>query len=170
MRTKILLRKLHRWAAILTALPFLLILTTGMLLQFKKESAWIQPPTRTGSGRVPEISFARILEAARTAAGAGIQDWEDIERLDVRPGRGVVKVRGQNRREVQIDTTTGEVLQVMVRRSDLIESLHDGSFFHDRVKLWIWFPLALVLTGLWGTGLYLWLLPYLARRQRALRS
>jgi uncharacterized iron-regulated membrane protein len=62
------------------------------------------------------------------------------------------------------------VLQTMVRRSDLIESLHDGSWFHDRAKLWIFFPVALALLGLWATGVYLWLLPALTRRRRRERS
>jgi hypothetical protein len=58
------------------------------------------------------------------------------------------------------------VLQSTYRRSDLIESLHDGSWFHDRAKLFIWLPAGVVLCGLWGTGLYLWVLPYLTRRRR----
>ena len=39
--------------------------------------------------------------------------------------------------EVQIDTETAEILQVAVRRSDLIESIHDGSYFNDHFKLWV---------------------------------
>ena len=81
------------------------------------------------------------------------------------PGRGIVKVQACNRTEVQVDLQTAEVLQVAYRRSDLIESLHDGSFFHDRVKLWIFLPVALLLLGLWVTGVYLFVLPYLARRR-----
>ncbi len=90
-----------------------------------------------------------------------------MDRLDVRPGRGVVKVRAKNRWEVQIDAVTGEVLQVAYRRSDFIESLHDGSFFGHFTKHWIFLPTAIILFVLWGTGIYLFLLPYLVKRRRA---
>jgi uncharacterized iron-regulated membrane protein len=53
----------------------------------------------------------------------------------------------------------------------LIESIHDGSFFHDRAKLRLFLPAALVLVGLWMTGIYLFFLPYFAiwkkRRKKA---
>ncbi|MEM1186106.1 MAG: PepSY domain-containing protein [Planctomycetota bacterium] len=159
-------RLIHRWATVVVALPVIVILITGLILQWKKHSAWVQPPTQRGEGTVPVIGFADILEAAKTAEEAGIQSWDDVDRLDVRPGKGVVKVRSNTRWEVQIDTATGAVLQTAYRRSDLIESLHDGSFFHDSVKLWVFFPSSLALTAMWATGLYLFVLPYISRRKR----
>lgn len=101
-----------------------------------------------GSGSQLSISFDRILEVAKTVPQAEIASWDDIDRLDVRPSKGMVKVRGKNRWEVQIDTHSGEVLQVAVRRSDLIESIHDGSYFHDGFKLWVFLPAGLILVGL----------------------
>jgi hypothetical protein len=94
---------------------------------------------------------------------AQVESWDDIDRLDVRPGKGMLKVRCKNRWEVQLDTKTGEVLRAAYRRSDLIESIHDGSFFRDRAKLWLFLPSALVLAILWFTGLYLFVLPYYAK-------
>ena len=84
----------------------------------------------------------------------------------MRPGSGVAKVRAKNRWEVQVDTATGEVVQVAYRRSDLVESIHDGSWFHERAKLWVFLPAGIVLLGLWITGVYLWFLPYVARRRK----
>lgn len=160
-------RKLHRYGSIFFALPLLVVICTGILLQLKKESHWIQPPTANGMGGPPSILFEQILAAARAVPEAGVESWDDVDRLDVRPDKGVVKVRGKAGVEVQIDTATGEVLQVMRRRSDLIESIHDGSFFHDRIKLWIFLPTAVVLLGLWITGMWLWILPHwLVRRSR----
>ncbi len=172
MKATILNRKLHRWGSVLIAVPFLLILLTGLLLLLKKDVAWIQPPTQRGSETTPSISFDRILEIATKIDAAGIRDWGDVDRLDVRPSKGMVKVRAKNRVEVQIDTATGQVLQVAQRRSDLIESLHDGTFFHDRVKLFVFLPCALVLLGMWCTGIYLFLLPHRvkAKKRRAARS
>ena len=125
-------RLLHRWATLVVTLPMLIVLVTGILLQWKKQSAWIQPPTQRGSAAIPTIGFDEILSAARTVEEARIESWDDIDRLDVRPGKGVVKVRSNARWEIQIDAETGAVLQSAYRRSDLIESMHDGSFFHKR--------------------------------------
>jgi uncharacterized iron-regulated membrane protein len=166
MKLSKLSRVVHRWGSILAALPLIVMIAFGVILQLKKEVAWIQPPTQQGAGRQPSISFARILEAARTAPEAKIESWDDIDRLDVRPSKGMVKVRSKNRWEIQIETHTGKILQVAYRRSDLIESLHVGSFFHDRFKVWVFLPTGLILAVLWTTGVYLFLLPHLAKRQR----
>lgn len=163
-------RKIHYWGAIISALPVLIIIGSGIVLMFKKDVAWIQPPTAKAEGGEPSIGFARILEAASSVPEAGITSWDDIDRLDVRPGKGIIKVRAENRWEIQIDHQSGEVLQVAYRRSDLIESIHDGSFFHDSVKMWIFLPSALILFVLWVTGIYLFFQPMLARRSRLLRQ
>ena len=69
-------------------------------------------------------------------------------------------MRGKNSWEVQIDTETKQVLQVAYRRSDLIEQLHDGSWFNEKVKLYIFLPSGIILFILWITGLYMLILPY----------
>lgn len=159
-------RWLHRWGSILIALPILLVITTGIVLQLKKQVAWVQPPSQRGSAAEPTLAFDRILEIARTVPEAGITGWGDIDRLDVRPSKGMLKVRAKNRWEIQLDAASGDILQVAYRRSDLIESLHDGSFFHDQVKLWLFLPATIVLLGLWLTGIYLFILPYLVKWKR----
>lgn len=166
MKASVLNRKLHRWGAILTAVPLLVVIATGIVLQVKKDVDWIQPPTQRGAGGSPSVPFGDVLAAAMSVPEAAIRGWDDIDRLDVRPAKGIIKVRAKNRYEVQVDARTADVLQVAYRRSDLIESLHDGSFFHDRAKLWIFLPTAVILFALWGTGIYLWLLPHLAKRRR----
>ena len=159
-------RVLHRWGSIIIALPVLLVIVTGILLLLKKEVSWIQPSTVNGSSKELALSFDQILEAAKSVPEAEINGWEDVDRLDVRPGKGMLKLQAVNRYEIQIDAKTGEVLQSAYRRSDLIESLHDGSFFHDRAKLWIFLPSAVILLGLWVTGIYLFILPYQTRKKR----
>jgi hypothetical protein len=110
-----------------------------------------------------------FLEIASTVPHAGIRTWDDIDRIDVRPSKGIAKVVGTSRWEVQLDLTTGEVLQTAYRRSDLIESIHDGSFFHPGAKVWVFLPAAVIVFALWVTGMYLWVLPYLGRRRNAVR-
>lgn len=143
-------------------LPLVLVIGTGILLMLKKEIAWIQPPTQKGVAvaSVPAQSFEELFEVARAIPALEVSDWRDLDRVDVKPGKGVVKFVAANRWEAQLDAETGQVLQVAYRRSDLIESLHDGSFFSDGVKLFVFLPAGLVLLVLWGTGIYLFALPH----------
>ena len=163
-------RKTHYWGAIICALPVLVIIGSGMFLMLKKESSWVQPPTQRGSGSVPTLSFDAIHAQARTDPESQIETWDDIDRLDVRPGKGVIKVRANNRWEIQLDGASGDILQVAFRRSDLIESIHDGSFFHDQVRLFVFLPSAIVLLVLWITGIYLFVKPLLVKANRRKRS
>ncbi len=167
MNWRVWTRRSHRWGAILTALPFLVVIVTGILLQLKKDWSWVQPPTQRGQSKTPTISLEAILDATRSQPEAGINNWEDIERMDIQPGRGIVKVQARSGWEIQVDLKTGKVLHSAYRRSDLIESLHDGSWFHDRAKLWLFLPVAVIVLGLWVTGIYLFFLPYRVRWTRA---
>lgn len=154
-------RKTHYWGSIIIILPVLIIIISGILLQLKKDVEWIQPSTKKGQVQNnPTISFDEILNTVKTIDEVNIESWADIDRLDVRIEKGVVKVRGKNRWEVQIDTETKQVLQVAYRRSDLIEQLHDGSWFNEKVKLYIFLPSGIILFILWITGLYMFILPY----------
>ena len=133
----------------------------------KKDVDWIQPSTQVGSkSNMPTLSFDQILETAKKSTKAQINSWSDIDRLDVRIEKGIVKVRARNRWEVQIDTYSGKILNEALRRSDLIENIHDGSWFNDFVKKWIFLPSGFILLILWLTGVYLVLLPYFKKWQR----
>ncbi|WP_440999425.1 PepSY domain-containing protein [Fodinibius sp. SL11] len=158
-------RKLHRWGSILIALPFLIVLLSGIFLQVKKEFDWIQPSSQTGSSVGASVSFDNVLTIAQSIPELDADKWTDIDRLDVRPDDGIIKIRGTNGWEAQIDSHTGEVLQVAQRRSDIIEAIHDGSWFHDKAKLWIFLPSAVVVAILWLTGIYLFFYPYFAKWQ-----
>jgi hypothetical protein len=99
------------------------------------------------------ISSQRILEAVRTVSKAQLTRWEDIDRLDIRPSKGIIKVRGNNHWEVQLNAYTGAVLQTAYRRTDTIESIHDGSWFFEGAKLFLFLPVALLLFVIWLTGI-----------------
>ena len=159
-------RRLHRWGSVAAALPLLIVLVTGIPLLLKKQVGWIQPPTAAGPVGEPAVGFDAILAAVVAVPEAGVAGWADIDRLDIRPEEAVAKVRCDSGYEVQVSTVTGEVLQTAMRRSDLIESLHDGSWFHEFVKLGIFLPSAVVVLALWITGAWLWLMPHLRKKRR----
>jgi hypothetical protein len=169
MKFSVLNRKFHRWVAICIALPAAVILGSGILLQLKKQSHWIQPTEQRGTGKAPRIDFDRVLEACQSVPEAGVTTWEDVNRLDVRPSKGMLKVWCMNNWEVQLDIVTGDVLQVAYRRSDLIEAIHDGSWFHELAKYGLFLPAGLCLLMLWGTGMYLFVLPYWVKWRRPKR-
>jgi uncharacterized iron-regulated membrane protein len=163
-------RKLHRWGALITFLPMLLVIVSGLLLQVKKEVHWVQPPTKKGKPFSLTIDWEKILDVARSVEEAQVNDWPDISRLDVRPDRGLVKVFCNNHWELQLDTSSGELLSSTYRRSDWIEQLHDGSFFSDSVKKYVFLPNGFILLGLWLTGVYLWWLPIGVKRKKRARQ
>ncbi|GIT57713.1 MAG: hypothetical protein Ct9H300mP18_11420 [Candidatus Neomarinimicrobiota bacterium] len=89
------------------------------------------------------------MRLRKTVKETNIDSWNDIDRLDVRIEKGIAKVRTKDRWEVQVDTYSGKVVQVAYRRSDIIEELHDGSWFHENVKLLIFLPSGIILFILW---------------------
>jgi uncharacterized iron-regulated membrane protein len=167
MKLNRLIRKIHHWTTVFLALPLLVIICSGLLLQVKKQAPWVQPPEQLGTGTEPQVNLQQVVDAVMQWQELGVKGWDDIDRLDVRPGKGVVKVLLRNQWEVQVDLGTGEVLQTAYRRSDLIESIHDGSFFGgDWVKLGLFLPTGIALLLMWLTGLWLFILPYLPRDWR----
>ncbi len=160
-------RTIHKWASIIIALPLFVIFITGILLLVKKEFAIIQPPSMKGQAQVPSIAFEQILQAAQSVEKANINSWQDINRLDVRPSKGIIKIRSNNSFEIQIDAQSAKVLQVAKRNSELIESIHDGTFFEKNANLWLMLPVAIISILISITGIILFFIPYLKRRKRA---
>jgi len=162
-------RVTHKWSGIIFAIAFFNIAVSGLLLLEKKNYNWIQPETKHGSlGNTDSfITNQQLFEAVFSQNHEDFQSIDDIDRVDFRPGKRVFKVRSnKNYAEIQVDAMTGNILSVANRRSDLIESLHDGSFFGDFVYQ-LMMPIVAVMTFyLTLTGLYLWLAPVLKRRRK----
>ena len=149
-------RSIHLWLSLVIFIPVIIVIASGLLLQVKKEFDWIQPPTQKvqkGQKSAPTLPFEGVLDAVKQVPQVNLNTWDDIDRLDVRPGKGIIKVRGKNHWEVQLDAQSGDVLQVAYRRTDTIEAIHDGSWFFEGAKLWLFLPAALLLFVLWVTGL-----------------
>lgn len=168
MNLKRLLRQVHYWLSLAVFLPAGIIFAAGIFLMLKKEIDWIQPSTERGalSEQIPTATYEQMIAASRAYPEAGIKEWSDIDRIDLRVDKGIAKLRAHSGWEVQIDTHTAEVLNVAYRRSDLIESIHDGSFFSDEVKLYLFLPTGVLLIIMWGTGIYLFLLPRMQKRRK----
>ncbi len=168
MNTNLLLRKIHYWASLVIAIPLVIIIGAGVLLMLKKEVEWIQPPTQKGSEQssVPSMSVEALFLAAKSVKQAEFSTWSELKRADFKPDKGVIKFVSKSDWEVQVDTHNGEVLQVAKRRSDIIESIHDGSFFADWAKLGLFLPAGVVLFLLWLTGLYMFVITEMAKARK----
>jgi uncharacterized iron-regulated membrane protein len=156
----------HKWVGVCAALLVLNTAVTGILLLVKKSVPWVQPPEVAGAapGELT-VSFDQVLATLRSVPEAEVRTWQDVDRMDVRPGKGMLKVRCRNGWEVQVDGATGAALYSALRRSDLIEQIHDGSFYGAVVHDWVMPAFAVGLLFLTGSGLYLWLEPKLRRRR-----
>ncbi len=171
-----LFRRYHKYVGLALASFLLVSALTGLLLGWKKDVGWIQPPTqrseRPGLDQWMDLEYlAETARAALRQAKPGLGDY-GVDRLDIRPDKGIVKVlfvRGWW--EVQLDGRSGEVLSVARRNSDWIEALHDGSIVSDGFKLVSMNLLGLGLLLMVLTGLWLWYGPRKIRgRRRGSRS
>ena len=161
-------RKLHYWISPIIFIPVVIIFSTGVLLQFKKQSNWIQPNVVITSKSKP-VMLNSYLESAKTVSEAKIYSWNDIDRIDIRPNKGIAKIRSKNNWEIQLDIESAEIYSVSFRRSDIIESVHDGSFFSDYVKFGLFFPSGILLIVLSFTGIYMFIVPILRKKKKGKR-
>src|SRR5690606_1333075 len=92
---------------------------------------------------------------------------QHIDRLDVRPKKGLVKVLFQpDDWDVQLELSNGKVLSIAQRNADWIEKLHDGSIISEGFKLFSMNFLRFGLLILSLTGLLLWYGPKLVKQSR----
>jgi hypothetical protein len=141
------------------------MVSSGIMLQLKKQSNWIQPNVEVTSPSKP-VMLQSYLDAVSTVKEANISSWDDIERIDIRPDKGIAKIKSKNNWEIQIDIETSEIYATNYRRSDIIESIHDGSFFSEVVKYGWFLPSGILLLTLSLTGIYMFFIPILKRRKR----
>lgn len=163
----------HKWTGIGLSLVFAMTAVTGFLLIVKKNFDWIQPPSQKGAdGTLEDMRpLQEIIGAVLAQNHPDFQTLADIERIDIRPDKRIAKFRSQeNWSEFQVDLMTGEVLSGRdIRRSDLIEQIHDGTFLGDWFHNWIMPVVAIALLFLVCSGLWLWLEPKVRKRKRKKR-
>jgi len=163
---------LHRWLGVTAGIVLLLTSITGILLLVKKDYAWIQPETMAcEEGGIEDLQpLSKVCEAVFALGLPQFQTEADIARIDFRPGKRLHKVISKHDYlEVQVCAVSLKTSGPKERRSDWLESLHDGSWFgdfaHDRVM-----PLvAMILMFLASSGYVMWLFPKWKkwRKQRA---
>ncbi|MFP4527960.1 MAG: PepSY domain-containing protein [Candidatus Kapaibacterium sp.] len=173
------MRKLHRITGALLFALFIVMALTGLLLGWKKNSGGlILPESRQGT--TSELSdwlplddlYIKACEYLRDSVSAGLSTR--LDRIDSRKSKGMVKfIFKDHYYGVQLDAATGELLQISVRRSDLIENIHDGSILDAIVgsdggqfKLAYTLIMGLALLTFAFTGFWLWYFPRRIRKAK----
>ena len=150
LRMKSWLLKYHYWLGWIVIIPWAFVIGSGLLLQVRYEVPWVMPTVQQGQGKVPQVEFVQVLEKAQQLPEYGVQEWKDVWRVYVYPNKGITTIRAKNRQEFQIDSATGEVLQVATRRTDWLEDIHEGKW--NGLNLWLFLPVHIVALVLWLTG------------------
>ena len=159
---------------IISLAAFMLMAITGLLLIWKKNSSgYLLADTRQGTGTLAKewVSIDSLQKSAIGYLSIRIPGEDStIDRIDVRPGKGVAKVTFKNHyTAIQVDLTTGLPLHMETRRADFIEHLHDGSLFDDLagtgfMKLLYGSLTGLMLIFLSVSGFFLWYNPKKIRK------
>ncbi|MCK0132121.1 PepSY domain-containing protein [Flavobacteriaceae bacterium F08102] len=163
-------RKIHRTAGALLFVFFFIVSVSAALLGWKKNSGdSLLPKVRTGNTSHLEswLPLNTLLQQAnQEMSGSNSR----LDRIDIRPDKGVVKFLFMNREEVQVDGATGTVLFRGMRRSDLIENIHDGSILDQYfktngiIKLFYSTLMSISLLLFTITGFWLWYGPKRMRK------
>jgi hypothetical protein len=175
----------HLWLGVLSTVALLTIAITGILLNHKRGLGLMadvqHEPTAALTAALPLERLARIaLEAAprddRKAAarddsaagnpGNAAANLALIDRMDVRPRDGFVKVRLRDMAstEVTVDLATGRVLHVGPRGDVFLEKLHSGEALGGQPFVLLSDIAAIALVLMLITGYWLWLFPKWPRR------
>ncbi|HEY5825220.1 MAG TPA: PepSY-associated TM helix domain-containing protein [Cyclobacteriaceae bacterium] len=169
-------RKIHRYIGSYLLVFFFVVATTGLLLGWKKHSGgFILPNTEKGSSTDLSqwVSLDTLQRIAQKTISEKLPDYSiTIDRIDVRPDKGTIKVSFKDHyNEVQLDGATGKVLAINVRKSDIIEQIHDGSILDfafknnsGTIKLGYTSVMGLGLIILTISGFWLWYNPKRIRK------
>ncbi|HEY0038961.1 MAG TPA: PepSY-associated TM helix domain-containing protein [Longimicrobium sp.] len=152
----------HLWLGVVTTGLVLLLSVTGVLLNHKRPLGLMpdvpndRPAPLARSLPVAELARRAGLAVPAAVAAAG------VDRMDVRPGDGLVKVRFDDPavHEVTLDLASGRVLHVGERNDVFLEKLHTGEIFGENgVLLSDLAAVALLVLAI--SGYWLWLRPRL---------
>lgn len=165
---------LHLWFGVVTTLALLVISVTGILLNHKRGLGLMPDvPHEPTAAFSQSVTLEQLADAAlRAAPPSATNGWrpEDgvdislIDRMDVRPRNGYVKVRLRDRAsmEMTVDLASGQVVHTGPRGDVFLEKLHSGEAFGARMVLLSDIAaVGLILTLI--TGYWLWLVPKLSR-------
>ncbi|WP_300026882.1 PepSY-associated TM helix domain-containing protein [uncultured Maribacter sp.] len=172
-------RKVHRITGAALFIFFFVISITGLLLGWKKHSGDLIL-SKSYAGVSANLKDWLPIDSLHTIANTYLLDSisselsTEIDRIDIRKNKGMVKfVYTDHIWSLQIDGTTGKVLHVERRYSDVIEKIHDGSILDEllgtsnkQIKVFYTSIMGLALLVFTITGFWLWYGPKRMKRNK----
>jgi hypothetical protein len=168
----------HLWLGVIFTIALTVISVTGVLLNHKRGLGLMpevpHEPERPFTEALPLARLATIAldtvaraEAANAADGEALDPVRAVDRMDVRPRDGLVKVRMRDvsSTEVTVDLASGRVLHVGPRGDVFLEKLHSGEIFGGLRWVLLSDAAAIALVVTLVTGYWLWLAPKLRHRR-----
>ena len=116
----------HYWVALLVAVPWLVVIGSGLVLQLRSEIPGVLPALERGSATVPSLTYEEVLRVASNIPELEISGWSDVWRVYTYPGNGLMEIRTKHGISAQLDAATGAVLRVAPRATDFWEDVHQG--------------------------------------------
>ena len=160
-------RFLHRWIGFLASLFLAVISITGFFLAMKDRFSFMRPPVQEAVAleRAMDIlPVAEVLDIAFAKGYPELNEIGDVDRVDYRPKDNVFKVvSNEGYREIQVDGVKGTIVSDAFRNDQLMEDIHDMSFFADLMHGYLLPTVALALTFLSLTGIGIFFTPILRR-------
>ena len=157
--------KYHYWAALLVMIPWLIVVSTGLVLQLRHEIPGVTPEFKRGVSNIPRLDYQQVLEVAKTIPQLKVKGWSDIWRVYTHPPQGIIELRTKIGYGAQLDASTGAVLDVYARGGDFWEDLHEGIFgrhrlegkkvfgdFKANLSMWVFLPVNIIALFLWFSG------------------
>ncbi len=136
------------------------IAVTGIILNHRRELGLMPDVTNTSVTLFTNAMPLAELAIRARAAGGPVVGNTGVDRMDVRPSEGLVKVRFSDpaSTEVTLDIFSGETLAVGSRRDVFIGQLHSGEIF-GRGGVFLGDAAAIGLILLIFGGFWFWLAP-----------
>ncbi|WP_158974124.1 PepSY domain-containing protein [Cellulophaga sp. L1A9] len=169
-------RKIHRLMGAFLFIFFFFISVSGLLLGWKKNSGGLllaETQKGTSSNLVEWLPLNVLYEKAGKVLRDSVKTDTPIalDRVDVRKDKGVIKFIYEGYYGLQLDGTTGNLLEFGKRQSDFIENIHDGSVLDNYFNT-SGSPIKIIYTTVMGialllftiTGFWLWYGPKRMRK------
>lgn len=157
--SQVLLRKYHRWLGGVLAIPGLFLFVSGLILQLRNHIPWLQP---TLPDQPPVISTpvfvvdeTKLLETINLSLPKAPILHTDINQIDIRPHKNLIRVRTKKYFEYQLSINPLKLLNHGPKYSTLVLSLHSGEYFGSAIKYFLFLPVSFLLLGLWISGVWL---------------
>jgi hypothetical protein len=173
---------IHLWLGVLGTVALVAISVTGILLNHKRGLGLMPDvPHEPTAPFASAISLERLAYAALEAAPQESRGtWKSgdpvditlIDRMDVRPRDGFVKVRLRDKAsmEMTVDIASGTVVHVGRRGDVFLEKLHSGEIFGGQPFVLLSDIAAIALVAALISGYWLWLAPKWSRTRAADRD